>query len=274
MINICILCLILLVCFLYLLSDVFKIDLIKNIKEIFYNHKFLVCAIILLPLFSFLTVIAKSDDNKMSTDINMPLLSVNDFSAKLNDISLNKVVIVGDSRMEFIYNKKDKLDIPTNFIFDAKSGATIDWLIDTGEPKLREILDNRDTNYKYHVVFNLGVNDLNDDVVSKTIANDYLNIYKNIINDYPDINFYFLSVNPIDEDIIYDYFPGKRTDEKIEMFNAYFGIYVQNVNDKRIKYCDSYNRLDFNLPDGLHYDDETDQQIIDYISRDCINYER
>lgn len=272
MINFYILCLVLLVGILYLLSVVFELDLFKNVKEFFYNHKVLISIVVLLPLFSLLTVIAQPNDNKTGTKSDISLLSVDNTYNKLKDISFNKVVIVGDSRMEFIYDKKYKLDIPNNFIFDAKSGATIDWFIETGEPKLREILDNRNSKYKYHVVFNLGVNDLNDDILPKTVAIDYLKLYENIIYDYPDVNFYFLSVNPIDEEIIYDYFPGERTDEKIEMFNAYIGNYVNDLNNSCVRYCDAYNRLDFNLPDGLHYDDETDQKIIDFIARDCIKY--
>lgn len=266
-------CFILLICILYLVSDVFELDLFKNMKNIFYNHKFLISVIIFLPLFSFFTVIAKSESDDVDNNFNVPLLSLSNNYTNINDISFNKVVIVGDSRMEFIYDKKDELDIPKNFIFDAKSGATIDWLIDVGEPRLRDILNNRDTNYKYHVVFNLGVNDLNDDILPKMIADDYLEIYKEVIEDYPDVNFYFLSVNPIDEDVIFDYFPGKRSDEKIESFNAYFGKYVNEKEDNRVQYCDAYNHIDFGMPDGLHYDDETDQKILNFIARDCINYE-
>ena len=71
---------------------------------------------------------------------------------------LNKIVIVGDSRMELIENNKDKMNLPKSIIFNTRSGAKIDWLYREGIPKLYKILKNE--NYNYHVVFNLGVNDM------------------------------------------------------------------------------------------------------------------
>ena len=49
--------------------------------------------------------------------------------------------------------------------------------------------------------------------------------------------------------------------------------YVNEKDDNRVQYCDAYNHIDFGMPDGLHYDDETDQKILNFIARDCINYE-
>lgn len=265
-------CLILVFGIIYLILSILGLNLFKIIKKFFFKHKFVVISLILLPLFSFFTVIAKTDNDIQNTNFDASLLSLNDLDSRIFDISLNKVIIVGDSRMEFIYNKKNKLNIPRNFIFDAKSGAKLDWLIDEGDPVLRDILDNRDSKYKYHVVFNLGVNDLNDDVSPAIMAEKYIEIYKEILLDYSDVKFYFLSVNPIDEKIIEKYFAGRRTNARIELFNSYIAKYVDDINDINIQYCDAYNRLNFNLPDGLHYDDETDQKILNFIARDCIDY--
>lgn len=192
---------------------------------------------------------------------------------------LNYIVVVGDSRMEFIENNRNNLNIPNSLFIDAKSGARINWLIDTGLPTLYNIINNRLDNVQYHVIFNLGVNDINDindinyDIDINKRAEEYFKIYRNLINIYKDIKFYILSVNPVDESRIYIKFPyNKRTNNKIEQFNNYFIGKLNSENFDNVEYCDSYNNLTFNLPDGLHFDDYTDQKIIDYIINGCVDF--
>ncbi len=178
--------------------------------------------------------------------------------------------------MEFIENNRNNLNIPSSLFIDAKSGARINWLIDTGLPTLYNIINNRLDNVQYHVIFNLGVNDINDindgiDITKR--AEEYFKIYRNLINNYKDINFYILSVNPIDESRIYTKFPyNKRTNNKIEQFNIYFIDKLNSENFDNVKYCDSYSNLIFNLPDGLHFDADTDQRIIDYMINGCVEF--
>ena len=65
---------------------------------------------------------------------------------------------------------------------------------------LKKILDNRITKYHYHVFFNLGVNDVQyDNGKIKRIFNNYFNEYEKLANKYSDVDFYLLSINPIDE---------------------------------------------------------------------------
>ena len=195
------------------------------------------------------------------------------YSYKNNNsiLLINKIIIIGDSRMDFISYKKEKMNIPSNVIFIAKSGATIEWLYNTGFPKLKEELKNNNK-YSYHVIFNLGVNDLNSDISATKLARDYYNIYNKVIEKYNNVSFYFLSVNPIDEDRIYKYFSpyNKRTNQKIEEFNKYFINKLNKQKTDNVEYCDSYNNLKFYLPDGLHYDNKTDKRIINYIINNCV----
>lgn len=185
--------------------------------------------------------------------------------------NLDKIIIIGDSRMEFINNKKNELNIPKNIVFIAKSGAKISWLRESGLPELNKVI-KKNKKYENHVIFNLGVNDLDSNIDIENLASEYYNAYKSIIKYNKDISFYFLSVNPIDENRIYTYFNinNKRTNKKIEKFNKYFLNFIKKDNLKNIKYCDSYNNLEFYLPDGLHYDTETDKKIIEYIIKKCI----
>ena len=183
---------------------------------------------------------------------------------------MNKIIIIGDSRMELINNKREKLKIPDSVVFIARSGAKINWLYDSGIPELYKIINNK-KKYNYHIVFNLGVNDLDDDVSISDLASKYYKIYKQIITNNNDISFYFLSVNPVDENRIYKYFSryNGRTNKKIEEFNNYFINKLKKEKLNNINYCDSYNNLNFYLPDGLHYD--TNINIMQYIINNCVN---
>lgn len=203
-------------------------------------------------------------------------MDIKNYEYKIYDNSslykLNKIVLVGDSRMWLIDRSKDQLNIPDNIIFDAESGAKIGWLNNTGIPKLYKIINDIDKNYKYNVVFNLGVNDLDSDEKVEVLAKRYFDTYKKIILNNKNISFYFLSVNPINEKDLYEKFSknSKRTNKKIEEFNSYFIDRLKKENISNVRYCDSYNTLDFVLPDGLHYDSNTDKRIISYIIGNCI----
>lgn len=185
----------------------------------------------------------------------------------------NKIIVVGDSRMEFIENKKDKLNIPNNLSFIAKSGAKIDWLENYALGKLENKLNNIDENYNYHVVVNLGVNDLNSTSSVENIAGNYFNYYKNLALKYPNIKFYALAVNPVDEKTIDSkWYGNKRNNRKIRNFNAVMNSLIEKIDLNNLSICDSYHSLSFYLPDGLHYDTDTDQKIINYIANHCVNY--
>ncbi len=191
----------------------------------------------------------------------------------LSDITKNKVIVVGDSRMELIEDAADELDIPINFSFIAKGGASISWFKDNALPRLKEKLNNRNPNYQYHVIVNMGVNDLDSIKNVTQRANEYFEYYRELAFEYPDVKFYMLSVNPI-FDKINKSFPGnKRTDSKIKSFNSRINYLSEQANFPNMSTCDSYHNIDFNSPDGLHYDLDTDQKILDYIASDCLRYE-
>ena len=187
-----------------------------------------------------------------------------------NLFSLNKIIIIGDSRMSLIMDSKDKLKIPNNYIFIAANGTKINWLKKTAINKAYNILKNSDDRYKYNVVFNLGVNDLNDNINIYERAHEYYFNYKNLILYFKNVDFYFLSVNPID-DKINDYWENIRTNEKIEEFNNYIKKFIKKDKLKNTHYCDSYNELKFKTYDGLHYTRETNIDIVNYIDIYCIN---
>ena len=186
----------------------------------------------------------------------------------INNTILNNevIVIVGDSRMELLERRRNEISIPYYVEFNAKSGADINWFIEKGIPNLYKILKNK--KHKYKVIFNLGVNDLNDNINIKNRTYEYYKLYKNIKMNNKDTKFYYLTVNPIDDNNInIKWKKNIRTNKKIEKFNKYMKSYMEKTN---ITYCDSYSNIEFNLPDALHFDKETDILILDYILNKCI----
>lgn len=184
----------------------------------------------------------------------------------------SKVLVVGDSRMSFI---QDDLQIrkPNILEFVAKSGMKIDWFEDEAMPRVYDFLNN--TDYNYYVVVNMGVNDLNDNKYKgDDIALDYYNLYSELAISYPNINFYVLSVNPIDEKKINEkWSTNNRTIAEIKLFNKTIREKIDEDGISNINYCDSYNALNFSTYDGLHYTRDTNREIINYIINDCVKYE-
>lgn len=191
----------------------------------------------------------------------------------VKDIRFNKVIIIGDSRMQRLRDRKQSIDIPLNFIFIAKGGAKIDWLEETACDDLYYYLDNADKQYKYHVVVNMGVNDLEDNSSYDVFSKKYYKIFTRLMNKYPNVTFYFMSVNPIIEKVLNKWQPWSfRTDKKIELFNDSLNNKIMYDNYDNYYYCDSYSNIDFSIPDGIHYDKVTDQKIVNYIVNNCLRY--
>ena len=174
--------------------------------------------------------------------------------------------------MEFIENDAEDLNIPDNFSFIAKGGATITWFKDIAYPKLIQELDNRNKNHKYHVVINMGVNDTRvvDNIEDRVV--EYFSLYKKLADNYSDVNFYLLSVNPVQNKELYDDIMAEVRNHKIMDFNSKIDELLENNKRINMYSCDSFNNVNFETYDGLHYDDKTNQLILNYIDNKCIKY--
>lgn len=201
---------------------------------------------------------------------NVYAKSENNMFKMIDNLKNSKIIIVGDSRMEFIKNDKE-IVLPFNLEFVAKSGMRIDWLKKTAIPQVKKILKNK--NYKYYIVVNMGVNDLNSDLKGKEIAKDYFEIYSKLANEYSDVKIYLMSVNPIIEKKLNKIEPlNKRTNKKIKLFNQTIQKELKVSNTENMYYCDAYNNLKFETDDGLHYTQNTNKKIINYIINDCVQF--
>lgn len=195
----------------------------------------------------------------------------NSINNKVNIINKSKIIVVGDSRMEFIEDDEDIIK-PFNLEFVAKSGMKIKWFKDYALKRVKKILKNDDFNY--YIVINMGVNDLNSDYEGDEIAESYFKLYSNLAKNYPNVKIYIMSVNPIYEDKLNIWEPSnKRTNDKIKIFNNTIKKELKKNDLNNLYYCDSYNNLNFASDDGLHYTKNTNKKIINYIVNKCINLE-
>lgn len=201
---------------------------------------------------------------------NVYAKSENNMFKMIDNLKNSKIIIVGDSRMEFIKNDKE-IVLPFNLEFVAKSGMRIDWLKKTAIPQVKKILENKD--YKYYIVVNMGVNDLNSDLKGKEIAEDYFEVYSKLANEYFDAKIYLMSVNPIIEKKLNKIEPeNKRTNKKIKLFNQTIQKELKASDAENLYYCNAYNNLKFETDDGLHYTQNTNKKIINYIINDCVQF--
>lgn len=267
-----------LLCFLiYIIFD--RKKFLKRYSGILIKRLY-VLSLIFIILFVLLVIfIFKKGNNdegcQCISSLNFNLLPENNvfFAKQIKDITKNKVIIVGDSRMELIVNDANKLDIPINFTFIAKSGAAVKWFETDALVKLRKVLDDIDTDYQYHVVINMGVNDLQENIVINERVVKYFEDYLGLVERYPKVKFYILSVNPINDKKLNISQPYNiRTTKSIEEFNNLLINKINFENNENLIYCDSYNDIYFRTTDGIHYKEETNKEILEYIANKCLNY--
>lgn len=269
-------------CYFVVLFLIILIFLVKNDKIMnrLKNNNFSKVIIVVASglfvgflIFLFIWLLNVNTFNGCATKYNMNLYfkMENTLNQKVKKINDEKIIIVGDSRMEYIEND-DEIKVPFNFRFVAKSGMKIAWLKDEALDKVDSIL--KEEKYKYDIVVNMGVNDLNDDKYKgDDIANEYFDIYLKLAQDNPNVKVYILSVNPINETKINKtWSTNNRTTSEIKKFNKTIKSRLNEDGKDNMYYCDSYNSLKFKTKDGLHYTQDTNREIIDYIANKCVQY--
>lgn len=157
--------------------------------------------------------------------------------------SAPSVIWVGDSRTVGMGHATNDSDV-----YIGKDGEGYEWFNEKGRKTLKKAMTE---NPNTPVVFNLGVNDCDN-------IDNYLELYKKIVDKYPDTHFYFMAVNPIEPTLCENV-----TNEEISAFNA------------RIKeafpdqFIDSFTFIQVSeivTNDGIHYSDEDYQRIHDFVS--------
>lgn len=157
-------------------------------------------------------------------------------------LSTHSLVFVGDSRTVAMRDAVQANEPGDTCTFIAKEGEGLSWLKESGMTELSAVLSKKPD---AKVVLNLGVNDL-------TNAASYVEYYTQLFADYPDADFYIMSVNPVEDTSQY------VSNQAIDSFNQELKKAFPD------KYLDSYSYLlqgSFETVDGLHYTESTSLSI-------------
>lgn len=148
---------------------------------------------------------------------------------------------VGDSRTVGMGKAMDNADI-----YIGESGEGYYWLNETGLPLIIEAIAEYP---ELPVIFNFGVND------DENLPN-YLVLYQALEEQYPDTQFYYLSVNPIE--------PTLCTNISNEEISAFNQALKEEYPDT---YIDSFTFVmigEIVTIDGVHYSEDDYRAIYDY----------
>lgn len=234
--------------------------------------KMLLTLIIIFSCILIFFIISTNNKNSIKNEKNIKEIKNinNNFKGNIKQYNLNKIIIIGDSRMSLIEDS-DILDIPSSFNFIAKSGAKFDWFNNEALNTLKSKLNSAKNNVHYHVILNMGVNDLTFSDANVSIFEKYYNAYQKLAKKYSNVDFYVLSINPVVDDLVENNWHGKsNVTSMIEKYNYISKNKIKNAPLKNLHFCNSYNNIEFKTMDGLHYDYSTNKKILNYISNKCI----
>ena len=183
----------------------------------------------------------------------------------------DRVYCVGDSRT---VDTKLALgaSVPSNVEIIAKGRQGLDWFKSTAYRQLLHSVSSRPQSEKKAVIINLGVNDLKN-------VNAYIPYMRRVSEKLEKYNckMYYLSVNPINSEMVKRAGAGRRTEEEIATFNRVIYQKLCTGKNKSFTYINSCtnlqmkgwisNRYNSGRYDGLHYSNETYLRIFDYCMR-------
>ncbi len=155
---------------------------------------------------------------------------------------------VGDSRMVGMWAYKvikvtDNNEDDNNALI-AKGGAGYHWFNNTALGKLTSCLCDGDT-----VILAMGANDVSTPYIA---IRNYTGAYQNLIQDYSNVNFYVLSVNPVRSDID-NYRYDIKNDQITAFNNGMFVAFSQRYINTYDAVWDELRRRTNCTDDGVHY---------------------
>lgn len=156
-------------------------------------------------------------------------------------------IYLGDSRFVGMDSSCGISEKNNTFVV-AKTSMGYNWLRETAEDEIKNIMSENPDITKWVIISGLGVNDLGN-------AKNYISEYERLLSsDWANCDFYFLTVNPVE-------YHSYITNEDIESFNT-------SVEDAGFKTIDSYsvlNQIGYSTLDGVHYDNTTYEKISNII---------
>ncbi len=227
-------------------DNIFSFD-ISSVFTKNFKIKLLLC--IGIPFFFLMVILvlasAKDYENLFLTNTTV-LSSTYTMGQNCTTSEVNeKLVYVGDKRLDDLKNVSNV----ENITFLTSTSADYNWLSST----INSEITNNDSTKKIYV-FSIGYNDIYN-------INNYYSYFSNLISSNNTIDFYFLSINPVNESIVQNI-----SNSDIYSFNQ------QMKNIFSSKFIDTNTNLTFNiLDDGSSYSSETNKAIHDYVTSNVLS---
>lgn len=181
--------------------------------------------------------------------------SVDAGSVERTEESLRKIDYwIGDTRTVYLGQ---------NLGFYVKSygliGANYQWYTENADAWIRNVLDEKPD---ATLILNFGMDDVED---RANVADKYIEKYKQLMEDYPEANLWFMSINPVDTKTSFIGTGGASVQET--------DAYVKKFNEKLKeafpeRYIDAYNYLlktGFITLDGIQYSYDTSEKIFWFV---------
>ena len=201
---------------------------------------------------------SKKANQKYPADIlkhtSLGISTFGNITSKIADKIKDKLkLLAGTAKYKYLFSGDSRTvgiqlslgDSKPDTLFVAKAGIGYQWMKDHAWSQIKQNLND---NPDMKVVFLYGVNDMIN-------INYYLKRYKELEGEYNKNRIWYVSVNPI---------RGQQlvTDDQIKEFNTKLKEHAGS------RYIDTYSMLQkdgFGSYDGLHYDNDTNIKIYDFI---------
>ena len=201
---------------------------------------------------------SKKANQKYPVDIlkhtSLGISTFGNITSKIADKIKDKLkLLAGTAKYKYLFSGDSRTvgiqlslgDSKPDTLFVAKAGIGYQWMKDHAWSQIKQNLND---NPDMKVVFLYGVNDMIN-------INYYLKRYKELEGEYNKNRIWYVSVNPI---------RGQQlvTDDQIKEFNTKLKEHAGS------RYIDTYSMLQkdgFGSYDGLHYDNDTNIKIYDFI---------
>ena len=201
---------------------------------------------------------SKKANQKYPVDIlkhtSLGISTFGNITSKIADKIKDKLkLLAGTAKYKYLFSGDSRTvgiqlslgDSKPDTLFVAKAGIGYQWMKDHAWSQIKQNLND---NPDMKVVFLYGINDMIN-------INYYLKRYKELEGEYNKNRIWYVSVNPI---------RGQQlvTDDQIKEFNTKLKEHAGS------RYIDTYSMLQkdgFGSYDGLHYDNDTNIKIYDFI---------
>lgn len=195
---------------------------------------------------------------------------------QINPAKFKQVIFVGDSRTAYMKNTLEAQaggDVLKNVKFVCEVGKGLEWFRTTGYGKLYNLIKDGTTSILEKptaVVFNLGINDLNNCSAYITYLNSMAPLFRS-----KGCKLYYMSVNPINREMLKVNGKKDRSEAEVRSFNAR----IQSGLGGNYTFIDTYSYLKAGgygfdsgdgsigsggVDDGLHYTSKTYKRIYKY----------